>query len=73
LSIFGATFDESLDDEIRVTVIATGFEDDNKPETETEKPTLEPLDPVAENAAPKKNETDPDFDSILDIFKNKNF
>ena len=25
--IFGATFDENLDDEIRVTVIATGFED----------------------------------------------
>ncbi len=25
--IFGASFDESLDDEIRVTVIATGFED----------------------------------------------
>ncbi len=29
LTIFGATFDETLDDEIRVTVIATGFE---KPE-----------------------------------------
>ena len=27
--IFGATFDESLDDEIRVTVIATGFEEAN--------------------------------------------
>jgi cell division protein FtsZ len=26
LTIFGATFDESLDDEIRVIVIATGFE-----------------------------------------------
>lgn len=26
LTIFGATFDETLDDEIRVTVIATGFE-----------------------------------------------
>ena len=25
LTIFGATFDENLDDEIRVTVIATGF------------------------------------------------
>ena len=28
LTIFGATFDETLDDEIRVTVIATGFEDE---------------------------------------------
>ncbi|MCL2588436.1 MAG: cell division protein FtsZ, partial [Oscillospiraceae bacterium] len=25
--IFGATFDEDMDDEIRVTVIATGFDD----------------------------------------------
>ena len=34
--IFGASFDESLQDEIRVTVIATGFEDNqemNKPES----------------------------------------
>jgi cell division protein FtsZ len=29
--IFGATFDESLEDEIRVTVIATGFDDANQP------------------------------------------
>ena len=27
LTIFGATFDETLDDEIRVTVIATGFDE----------------------------------------------
>ena len=27
LIIFGATFDESLEDEIRVTVIATGFDE----------------------------------------------
>ena len=26
LTIFGATFDETMDDEIRVTVIATGFD-----------------------------------------------
>lgn len=30
--IFGATFDESLEDEIRVTVIATGFDEGNKVE-----------------------------------------
>ncbi len=29
LIIFGATFDEELEDEIRVTVIATGFDDDD--------------------------------------------
>ena len=26
--IFGTTFDESMEDEIRITVIATGFEDE---------------------------------------------
>lgn len=30
--IFGAVIDESLDDEVRITVIATGFEKDSKPE-----------------------------------------
>lgn len=29
--IFGASFDENLEDEIRVTVIATGFDEDEKP------------------------------------------
>ena len=29
--IFGAAFDETLEDEIRVTVIATGFEEGNAP------------------------------------------
>lgn len=32
LIIFGATFDEELEDEIRVTVIATGFEEEEKEE-----------------------------------------
>ena len=41
LTIFGATFDETLDDEIRVTVIATGF--DKAPDTA----------PVSKAAAPK--------------------
>ena len=34
VTIFGATFDDSLDDEIRVTVIATGFDEGNKKEEE---------------------------------------
>lgn len=41
--IFGATFDETLDDEIRVTVIATGFEENN--------PNPVPQVPVARPAA----------------------
>ena len=44
LTIFGATFDESLDDEIRVTVIATGFE---------EAPAAAPAAPAAP-ASPKE-------------------
>lgn len=32
--IFGATFDEMMDDEIRVTVIATGFDDKKSPSTQ---------------------------------------
>ncbi len=32
-TIFGATFDETLDDELRVTVIATGFEEKKAPES----------------------------------------
>ena len=35
LIIFGATFDETLEDEIRVTVIATGFDDNKPPVTST--------------------------------------
>ena len=44
LTIFGATFDESMDDEIRVTVIATGFE---KPPS-----TVEPYPPVPKTETP---------------------
>ena len=81
--IFGATFDESMQDEIRVTVIATGFE-----EAPTAKQTAQPAakaEPVferpqgmftaaSEKAAEKKEEQssapaeeDP-FDSIFKIF-----
>ena len=34
LTIFGATFDETLDDEIRVSVIATGFDEPGKAQAE---------------------------------------
>ncbi len=36
--IFGATFDENMEDEIRVTVIATGFDEGNEKSTISEKP-----------------------------------
>ena len=45
--IFGATFDESLEDEIRVTVIATGFDEEVKESAPAPAPT-----PVVEQTAP---------------------
>ena len=84
LTIFGATFDETLDDEIRVTVIATGFESNDQQEApaapaaaDTKQPTQD--DAAAPAAAPqpldeaegeKAEESDVDrsFDEILKIF-----
>ena len=76
LTIFGATFDETLDDEIRVTVIATGF--DKAPEQELPKvppvqtgagqtAAAEPM-PLKEEDVPKPEETAED-DPFEDIFK----
>jgi len=70
LTIFGATFDDKLDDEIRVIVIATGFEDDNKPvEKEETRKTLEPLNETGGETAPEKTEDDTGFEDIISIFQ----
>ena len=81
LTIFGATFDETLDDEIRVTVIATGFDEGNMA-AEDEKPAAQadgtaptapmPLDQTEEE---KNAEADVDrsFDAILEIFNKNKF
>lgn len=76
--IFGATFDESLDDEIRVTVIATGFEKapgqlPNKMAEEPEKTAEEEAsapespEPLGEEDLPKPDV--PEDDPFEDIFK----
>ena len=83
--IFGATFDDTMDDEIRVTVIATGF--DSAPKQETVRRTApapeqglytaaaekaaQPADASA-SADPNapKSEKDP-FDDIFKIFNSK--
>ena len=76
--IFGATFDETLDDEIRVTVIATGFEKapgqlPNKMVEEPEKPAEEEApapetpEPLGEEDLPKPDV--PEDDPFEDIFK----
>ncbi len=51
-TIFGATFDETLDDEIRVTVIATGFEEKKFPQTVEEKLRAEKLTNIGLGTAP---------------------
>lgn len=77
--IFGVAFNEDLDDEIKITVIATGFDTDFKDKikkttvsdvlgphgTDISSSSLEAEDEEA-------FETSEDFQKILDIFKNKN-
>lgn len=78
--IFGATFDDTMDDEIRVTVIATGF--DSAPKSEPKrKPAPEreqglytaasekAAQPTEQPQAPKSDK-DP-FDDIFKIFNSK--
>ena len=80
LTIFGAAFDETLDDEIRVTVIATGFDEEQQeahilstgaPAQEEKKPALQPLDEVKGEQA--QDEMDKSFDEILRIFNKDKF
>ena len=61
--IFGATFDENMEDEIRVTVIATGFDEGNgkaaigeKPFTEAEKKVEQAAAEAPQEAAPAAEE-----------------
>ena len=84
LTIFGAQFDETLDDEIRVTVIATGFESNDQQEApaapaaaDTQQPTQDDAaapaaapQPLDETEGEKAEESDVDrsFDEILKIF-----
>ena len=75
--IFGATFDETLDDEIRVTVIATGFEKapgqlpnkmaEEPEKTEEESAAPETPEPLGEEDLPKPDV--PEDDPFEDIFK----
>ena len=57
MTIFGATFDESLGDEIRVTVIATGFDDQ---QTKSPEEVSAVRAPVKAAAAPAKEEGTPE-------------
>ena len=79
LTIFGATFDESMDDEIRVTVIATGFADgksaaaaapaEEKKAAEA-KPGIEPINYEEDKAvAEAEKKAEKEDDPFADIFK----
>ena len=59
--IFGATFDEELEDEIRVTVIATGFaENQTAPFPQQKKETAPASTPVPAAEVPAQPETPPE-------------
>ncbi|MBP5167393.1 MAG: cell division protein FtsZ [Oscillospiraceae bacterium] len=60
--IFGAAFDESLEDEIRVIVIATGFDDGRPGKAHSDERAEE------KREEPKEDDRDP-LDDILQIFK----
>ncbi|MBO4853899.1 MAG: cell division protein FtsZ [Oscillospiraceae bacterium] len=74
LTIFGATFDESLDDEMRVTIIATGFSDSSAAQ-QSPAAGVQPLNPLSEEGAPDAQTADDkgEFEDILRIFQNKDF
>ena len=68
--IFGSIFDENMEDEMRVTVIATGFE--LQPEAKKPEQTAQGDDidkPVGAAAKPTKPEDISDIDEIFSIFK----
>ena len=81
--IFGAAFDDTLEDELRVTVIATGFDEvessmPSKPFTQAgakveEKKAGEPADPVEEPAPAQEKAvvSDDDWDILERIFSKK--
>ena len=79
LTIFGATFDESLDDEIRVTVIATGFAETqpDRPQESAAAQASQPdklkLDPLPADGEKADDDMDKSFNDILKIFQKDNY
>ena len=71
LTIFGATFDETLDDEMRVTVIATGFTE-GESRGKVEAPTPVAAEAGDDAAAETAQDVDKSFEDILAIFNRGN-
>ena len=53
VTIFGATFDESLEDEIRITVIATGFAENQSEEDQSKAQQPAAAQPVSQQPVPQ--------------------
>ena len=71
--IFGTTFDDTLDDEILVTVIATGFDENAAPTPPPRKNTSEDRQTPTEQETPtQENSIDKVYDDILKIFERDN-
>ena len=67
--IFGATFSEEFEDEMRVTVIATGFDEKKKPETKGIYSSAASSASKSVDTAPVKTNSDiDDIDKIFEIF-----
>ncbi len=75
LTIFGATFDETLDDEIRVTVIATGFAEGQQAKSTAAAAEESVKAPVAldeeSGETAEASDADKSFEDILSIFNRK--
>ena len=78
LTIFGATFDETMDDEIRVTVIATGFDEKKGLDSVTASASQSGGSPRSKfeelfqtQSEEKKTDEEDPFDSIMRIFNNQ--
>ena len=71
--IFGTTFDDTLDDEILVTVIATGFDENAAPIPPAEKKTSgDRQTPTAQETPTQENSVDAVYADILKIFERDN-
>lgn len=68
--IWGAAFDESYQDEMSITVIATGF-DQQKPEAPSAGDGFEAVKNDNSAQSAKDDKGDPDFDDIMNLFKSQ--
>ncbi|MBQ1244541.1 MAG: cell division protein FtsZ [Clostridia bacterium] len=71
--IWGAAFDPALDDEMRITVIATGFESGKKfnKESTPASPVAESKEPLVTESASQSASDSSAYDDIFAVLKNK--